>query len=415
MHSATPTMPAITPATPFTHLLAQGLRLEGRRYARAQAIRRRGWIQLHRLSAQGAEATVSGHYRVILRRDGGGQRSCTCPDFQKRGGQVACKHLIALALEMDSLLGRDTPAESPEGDGPAEEPPPSAPAEPARTPFQEQVREAVGRAIAALASQVAACLAAGEIPFLVGPTGSGKSSAVRRVAVVRGWGLEEVAGSPSFADADVVGLRTERMEQPGILARAFRRARAGETVLCFFDEMLRFNVRVQDLLLRPLQPTPASVARSLGLGVDEPVRLVEAPLWGVEWAPVRRVHLVLAANPWGARPDPALVRRVWPIQVALSQEVAGLFQPPLADAIQASWRAVEQGELPLPLEYQALAQARHPEDSAILAGYLVRVAAVDRAAAEGFRAILEGMGVKTAAGREPMAANGQLSHRSSQP
>ena len=398
MQPATPSIPAITPATPFTHLLAQGLRLEGRRYARARAIRRRGWIQMHQLSAQGAEATVSGHYRVVLRRDGGGQLSCTCPDFQKRGGRVACKHLIALALEADSLLGRNSPAASPEEAVPVAEPRPGRD-EPARTPFQERVREAVGQAIAALARQVEACLAAGEIPFLVGPTGSGKSSAVRQVAVARGWGLEEVAGSPSFADADVVGLRTERMEQPGILARAFRRARAGETVLCFFDEMLRFNVRVQDLLLRPLQPTPAPVARSLGLQVDEPVRLVEAPLWGVEWAPVGRVHLVLAANPWGARPDPALVRRVWPIQVTLAQEVAGLFQPPLADAIQASWRAVAQGELPLPLEYQALAQARHPEDSAILAGYLVRVAAVDRAAAEGFRTILEGMGMKAAVDR----------------
>ncbi len=146
--------------------------------------------------------------------------------------------------------------------------------------------------------------------------------------------------------------------------------------------------------MRPFQSTPVPVARAMGLEVNEPIRLVEAPLWGIEWAPVSRVHLVLAANPWGSVLDPALVRRVWPLPVDLDETVVQLFDAALADAIRASWNAVRQGELPLPIEYQALARARHPGDTAILRAYLVRLGAVDKAAADGFRTVLEGMGLQ---------------------
>jgi hypothetical protein len=54
---------------------------------------------------------------------------------------------------------------------------------------------------------------------------------------------------------------------------------------------------------------------------------------------------------------------------------------------------VAQGELPLPLEYQALTRARHPQDTAVLRAYLVRLGAVDKAAAQGFKAVVEGIGV----------------------
>ena len=131
----------------------------------------------------------------------------------------------------------------------------------------------------------------------------------------------------------------------------------------------------------------------MGIPATEPVRLVEAPLWGVEWAPVAKVHMALAANPWGSLPDPALIRRVWPLPVSLDETVAALFDSPLSDAIRASWHGVSQGELPLPIEYQALARARNPQDTAILRAYLARLSAVDKAAAQGLRAVVEGIGV----------------------
>ena len=383
--------------TSFLQFLSTHLRLDPKRQARAQEILRNGWVTLGHLDPDRVRAVVSGHYNTEIDRTQSKAR-CTCPDFIKRGGHYACKHLIALAQEADQRVpAGSTPVLAGE---PAQEAAPVALDPHPELPdfeaeagsFRERVRSAIGNAIAGLADLVEACLLAGEIPFLIGPTGSGKTSAVRLVAVRNGWGFEEVAGSESFADADLLGLRTDHMEQPGVLARAFRRAREGAEVCLFLDEALRFNARALDLLMRPVQSTPVSVANAMGIPATEPVRLVEAPLWGIEWAPVAKVHMALAANPWGSLPDPALIRRVWPLPVNLDESVAALFDSPLSDAIRASWHGVSQGELPLPIEYQALARARNPQDAAILRAYLARLGAVDKAAAQGFRAVVEGIG-----------------------
>lgn len=377
---------------------------------RAQEIRAKGWVTVTICAPDHVEARVSGNYDAAIDLRNGVSLACTCPDWQSRG-QTAfrpCKHLLALALEADAVATPVTslPAVAPDL-SPAEPSDPDG-ALPDFTPqesFGERVNAAIGRAIAALADLVEVTLRAGEIPFLVGPTGSGKTSAVRLIAVRNGWGFEEVTGSESWADADLLGLRTDHQEQPGVFARAFARARAGETVLLCIDEVTRFNSRAHDLFLRPFQPTPAAVAQAMGLPVDEAIRLVEAPLWGVEWAPVAKTHIVLSANPWGSVLDPALVRRVWPLPVDLDDDVVQLFEPALADAIRASWNAVRQGELPLPIEYAALSRARHPGDTALLRAYLVRLGVVDKAAADGFRTVVEGMGIKLADGRQQAAGS----------
>jgi hypothetical protein len=385
----------------FYHLLRHQFQLEPGREKRAQEIHSKGWVVVNGCTAAHVEAKVSGNYDVSIDLRGGVSITCNCPDYQQRGRHMRrpCKHILALALEADTAIGVQpsvqTAPEPATSQQPATDPLATLPdfdtAEPS---FANRVRSAIGSAIAALADLVETTVRAGEIPFLIGPTGCGKTSAARLVATRNRWGFEEVTGSESFADADLLGLRTDHMEQPGIFARAFRRAREDETVLVLLDEMTRFNVRCQDVLMRPFQSTPVPVARAMGLEVNEPIRLVEAPLWGIEWAPVSRVHLVLAANPWGSVLDPALVRRVWPLPVDLDETVVQLFDAALADAIRASWNAVRQGELPLPIEYQALARARHPGDTAILRAYLVRLGAVDKAAADGFRTVLEGMGLQ---------------------
>ncbi len=395
------TNPATAP-TDFLSLLRQRCRIDPRRVQRARDIQAKGWVAVTKAAPDHLEARVSGNYDAAIHLQGGLTLRCTCPDFQKRGAALnqPCKHILALALHVDSRQTVQPAVAAPPGESP------TPPQEEAALPdfetdgssFSQRVQTAIGQAIARLADLVEACLRAGEIPFLIGPTGSGKTSAVRLVAARNGWAFEEVAGAQSFADADLLGLRTDHMEQPGVLARSFRRARNGETVLCFFDEALRFSARALDLLMRPLQVTPASAAQAMAIPADEPVRLVEAPLWGVDWAPADRVHLALAANPWGSQPDPALIRRVWPLPVDLDEDLLALFDSPLADAIRASWHGVRQGELPLPIEYQALARARHPRDAAILRAYLVRLAAVDKPAADGFRTLLEGMGITAAGG-----------------
>jgi len=382
-------------------LLRQWGTVDQRRVERAQEIVDLGRVRVSTATAQEIAGEIVGRYRTSITLDATNPSvldlECDCPDWQQRGQHFSqpCKHLLALALEVGAVPDNGTvvlitPPQAVAAQPPLASPPPLSPA----ATFRDRILQAVAGAIAALADQVEAVLAAGEVPFLIGPTGCGKTSAVRLVATRNAWGFEEVSGSPSFADADLAGVKMAGgVELAGPFARAFRRARDGEVVLLFIDEFLRFNTRAQDILVRPLLPTPPSVAQAMGIRTDELVRLLEAPLWGVEWAPCSRARLAIACNPWGSVLDPAVVRRVTPVPVAFAPAVARLFTTPIQNAIEASWKAVQGGQLPLPIEYQALTTAEAPDDRRFLAAYFGRLGAIDPAAAEGFRKVLQGIGV----------------------
>ena len=382
-------------------LLRQWGTVDQRRVERAQEIVDLGRVRVSTATAQEIAGEIVGRYRTSITLDATNPSvldlECDCPDWQQRGQHFSqpCKHLLALALKVGAVPDNGmvvliTPPQAVVAQPPLASPPPLSPA----ATFRDRILQAVAGAIAALADQVEAVLAAGEVPFLIGPTGCGKTSAVRLVATRNAWGFEEVSGSPSFADADLAGVKMAGgVELAGPFARAFRRARDGEVVLLFIDEFLRFNTRAQDILVRPLLPTPPSVAQAMGIRTDELVRLLEAPLWGVEWAPCSRARLAIACNPWGSVLDPAVVRRVTPVPVAFAPAVARLFTTPIQNAIEASWKAVQGGQLPLPIEYQALTTAEAPDDRRFLAAYFGRLGAIDPAAAEGFRKVLQGIGV----------------------
>lgn len=376
--------------------------VDSNRVQRAREIILQAALQVVDQGVDQVKALVNLHHTTGIERrsDGTLKVGCSCQDWKTRGVQVnmPCKHILALAFTIDSqfLMNGATngTATAPLLPPASTAPPPSGMAvQPTALTFYDEVQQAIRRAITDLADQVQSILTADTIPFLIGPTGAGKTSAVRLCATRNRWGFEEVAGCQSFADADLVGLRTDRQELPGIFARTFRRARAGEQVLLFLDELTRFNVRAQDLLMRPLQVAPVEVVQAIGIASTTPVRLVEAPLWGIEYAPASAVYIVLAANPWGSALDPALLRRVEPLEVQMADAVAALFEQRLADAIRASWKSVDQGELPLPIEYQHLSTAQAPDDTRILQRYLTRLHILDRAAAEGYRHLLHGLGI----------------------
>jgi predicted nucleic acid-binding Zn finger protein len=328
-----------------------------------------GWMFTAKVHTYGVSVTQDDHGQIV-------QVSCTCPDWSERGKahHQPCKHILALAIAGTSVNAR-TVELKPET-------------------FRAKVRGYVGAAIAALTKQIFPVIHAGGTPLLIGSTGTGKTSAVHMAVTAEGWGLEELPGMASFGDADIVGFRAPNMTLPGCFARAFERARAGETVCIFLDEIARFNPRALDLLMRPLLPIDGPTAASMSIpSGGEPVRVVEAPLWGVEWAPAACTPMILAANPWGARLDPALIRRVDPVFVRLSPDVLTLFESPLKDCIEWSWKSAEEGEVPLPIEYQALCAASGPADISILNAYLLRLRAVDPAAARGFQTICEGFKV----------------------
>jgi hypothetical protein len=324
--------------------------------------------------------------------------SCTCPDWADRGrySNLLCKHLLSAALQNDDLFPAVT------GLKPvcAEVVFPAAEERQKREPIEDfngNVLREISKAVSTLAESVLAVLKEGYVPFLLGPTGVGKTSAIRQVALATQSLLIEHAGADSFTDSDLVGVEMpggKRM--PGPIGNALTHAREmGEPVLLFLDEFLRYNSRAQESLMRLLLPIPAEITRVMGISHVGAIRATSAPFWGDEWAPAETVSIVLAANPWGNVPDPALVRRTVPIMVGFESRVSGLFSQRTHAAIDLSWKGTADGSLPLPIEYGELARARSADDPAILSRYYNRLMALDPAAAKGFETLLDNLGARS--------------------
>ena len=335
--------------------------------------------------AQDAEGRVwqaNGHHTVKV-PDG----DCSCQDYRTRqqAQGLACKHLVAVAMAM-AAQGLPSPAPVPtlhnNDDG---------------WPGAEIAR-AVGAAIEALAERVGQYVMVGELVLIIGPTGSGKTSAVHRIAAGLGWGLEEAVGSDSWTEADLVGCWTPARQWAwGPIGRAFERAREGDPVLVFVDEVTRFNTRALDILLRTVQPVPAGLARQMGLDIPHAVNgtgvyVVEAPLLGFRaWAPADNLCWVAAGNP-GVNPlDPAFVRRFQVVEAGLDERVLDPLPANERDLVVALWDSYGAGELPLPIEYQALVQAAGPRR--LMVDYVARLKALDPVAAKAVSTLAQGHGL----------------------
>jgi len=323
--------------------------------------------------------------------------SCTCPDWADRGrySNLLCKHLLSTAIHSGDLfaatslkpISADIVFPTKEEKQSVEQ----------VEDFNECVRREISKAVSSLAENVLAVLKEGYVPFLLGPTGVGKTSAIRQVALATQSLLIEHAGADSFTDSDLVGVEMPSGKRmPGPIGNALTHAREmGEPVLLFLDEFLRYNSRAQESLMRLLLPIPAEITRVMGISHDGAIRATSAPFWGDEWAPAESVLIVLAANPWGNVPDPALVRRTVPIMVGFENNVAGLFSQKTRAAIDLSWKGTADGSLPLPIEYGELARAQSADDPVILSRYTNRLMALDPAAAKGFETLLSNLGAKS--------------------
>jgi hypothetical protein len=323
--------------------------------------------------------------------------SCTCLDWVERGrfSNMLCKHLLAVALdyEIPAEVGNTKPVNL----GPAipDQGVAGSLGNESKS-FNSIVAEEISKAIEKLAKNVLAVLAEGYVPLLLGPTGCGKTSAIRLAALKLEARLVEHAGSDSFTDSDLVGIEMPSGKRmPGPIGNALVYAREmGEPVVLFLDEFLRYNPRAQESLMRLLLPITPEIAQSMGVSYGGAIRATSAPFWGDEWGPAEKVHIVLAGNPWGNVPDPALIRRTVPLMVGFEDKVAAHFEAKLKAAIELSWKGVQDNSLPLPIEYGELARASKPDDMNILTRFTNRLTALDPAAAKGFETLLASIGTK---------------------
>ena len=232
------------------------------------------------------QGLVKGVYHAVIRLQGGQVTDCDCdcPDWFQSGGKAAripCKHILGTAVDAPWPIAGAAPATMPTDPTPMPTPPatPTPPSDPDTLTFNQRVRRAIGQAVARLADLVEPILQADKTPFLIGPTDVAKTSAIRLVAMRHGWAFEALDGMSSYADADLVGLKTDHGVYASVIARAFRRARSGECVLLFLDELTRLNQRAMDVLMRPLLPIPCEIAWAQRVPADDgqTVRMVEVP------------------------------------------------------------------------------------------------------------------------------------------
>ncbi|MGB8215496.1 MAG: AAA family ATPase [Anaerolineales bacterium] len=336
---------------------------------------------------------------VVMRHDNQADvwMGCTCPDWLDSGGWCMtpprlCKHLIAWSQKMDLPAINTTfvPVATNPVDGTPSEDEPLPP-----LPFPDMVKLSVDRAVRELADQIWGITQSGAVPFLVGPTGCGKTSANRLMAIEHGMLFVEHAGSDAWTESDLVGIvHTNGQKFPGPIATACEWASEGRQVHLLLDEFPRNNRRVQDGLMRFLLNTPGNIALAMGVPCDgHDIHITSAPFWGEAWARAEDVTICLAGNPWGTDLDPALIRRTEPVRVDFDHRVADHFSPRIRTAIQASWEAVRQGNMALPIEYQAMTRAAGPDDLALVATYVSRLSFLDPAGADGFVSTLEGLSV----------------------
>lgn len=363
----------------MTTMNVYGLKVESGRWSRAKTLVPKS----HAQEGSVFRAQLNS-YDVKVPVSGVGIPSCTCVDWKTHGlaESVACKHILALAIRVGAIAHDGSVAQAQASK------PVKAPAD-----FRAQVSGAISVAIEKLGETVKAVIEAGDVPLLVGPTGTGKTSAVRRVCAWLGASMFEVSGSESYTDSDLVGVTMPTgLKFPGVIARAAENAQEGFPSLLFFDEFTRFSPRAAEGLLRLLLPIDQQDARMMGFSeAPGAVRATSAPFWGDVWMPVEDCPIVLACNPWGQPLDPALLRRTVPVWAGFDQQVASLFSGQVAFAITTSWKSVDSGELPLPIEYGEIARAAAPDDISIVHRYRDRLRILDPAADEAFGLMMKGV------------------------
>lgn len=316
-----------------------------------------------------------------------GTHHCSCRSNKNNALPYPCTHAIALVMAVDNgqQIDLSQPTLRTHSAGAASSVASSAQqtGQPRRArgeAFRAKVSEAIGKSIRKLALSINEVIDAGELPYMRGPTGCGKTTAVEILTTdILHCRLIHHTGAHTWADADLIGLRMPGgIVIDGPIARAFSFARNGEKTVIFLDEFTRNNERIVQLLMTAVQRKSAEQMLARGIDTDgQAAYLMEAPVYGEIWAPADNIVWVLGANPWGTKTDPAWGRRVYPIDVTYDLDVLKAFDSGFAEKVKMIWDMNTQEVLSLPIEYQQLSRAHDDNDEAVFKNYLNRLRLVD--------------------------------------
>lgn len=267
------------------------------------------------------------------------------------------------------------------------------------TPFQKNLRKALNEYTQKWVDRLASAYkkqGGSYIPLLVGPSDMGKTYIMAQVAGELGRRLVSISGMPSFSDDIAVGLDTRAVKRRGPIAEAFERARDGENVLLAIDEVRRFPRTVQDMLVAGIQVIPAHHAQTAGLPVNEPVRMLQSPLYGLLWAPVSKLYIIMGTNPWGTPFDPAFLRRVYPVHIEWDKNVIKSFglSEPISTFVEHTHGMTKETEFGMPIGISVLLQMRTPDDTEPIRTYMQRLRLLDPIVYDALSGISLTMGIK---------------------
>lgn len=167
-----------------------GFKLDPKRLERSDAIKIGRIKKIGDFEVSATAPAHKGAYGLRLKIEREGKKafvsmSCECEDFKGRGVMIdtshiqPCKHLLKFmkitdVMDVDAQAGSTRPIaraeESTSSDAPE--------VKESLLPFSERVKNAINKAVMSLADVTTAVLNEGNVPFLLGPTGCGKTSAV---------------------------------------------------------------------------------------------------------------------------------------------------------------------------------------------------------------------------------------------
>jgi AAA domain (dynein-related subfamily) len=324
--------------------------------------------------------------------------SCSVPSCQKMlVNKEMCRHVMAAA----STIDLDQAAKQTSKNDPKK--------------FKKALQDAMHQAaIEQIVEPAKHAFGRGLKPFFLGPPGCGKTYGLRLLSHLLNLEFHTFTCEPANTPHDLAGIvLPENRQTYGPLYLAMRSARLGQESLFFLDEIPRANLEMLASLMQMLDTTH-TIAKDL---VNALRRLPENTPWRKEhleaataldedaeiiyyrsnlldewlWAPRGMIQIALGGNPWGTELDPALISRVYPVEVDYSHHVTSLFSKRIQDAFKIVGSALAERKIAMPITYRNMGLATHNDDHEFIVDWAKQAAVTSWSGADNLAGVRQAM------------------------